>query len=78
MLIGGMGTFAGPIVGVFIFMIVPEVFRNLRQFVPYISAAILFVVAFAMPQGLIGLPKLIWSLLTKTWKGNVVTDAPGN
>jgi branched-chain amino acid transport system permease protein len=78
MLIGGMGTFAGPIVGVLIFMIVPEIFRDLKQFVPYISAAILFIVAFAMPQGLIGLPKLIWSLLKRTWKGDVVTDATGN
>lgn len=58
-LIGGIGSFAGPIVGTAILMIIPELFRELKAFVPYVTAAILFIVVFAMPQGLVGLPGLL-------------------
>ncbi len=58
-LIGGIGSFAGPIVGTAILMILPELFRELKAFVPYVTAAILFIVVFAMPQGLVGLPSLL-------------------
>jgi branched-chain amino acid transport system permease protein len=60
-LIGGIGSFAGPIVGTAILMIVPELFRELKAFVPYVTAAILFIVVFVIPQGLVGLPQLVRS-----------------
>jgi branched-chain amino acid transport system permease protein len=58
-LIGGIGSFAGPIVGTAVLFIIPEFARELKEFLPYLSAAILFIVVFAMPQGLVGLPQLI-------------------
>jgi branched-chain amino acid transport system permease protein len=58
-LIGGIGSFAGPVIGTAILMILPEFFRELKAFLPYVTAAILFIVVFAMPQGLIGLPLLL-------------------
>jgi len=58
-LIGGIGSFAGPIVGTAVLFIIPELFRGLKEFLPYLSAAILFIVVFAMPQGLVGLPQLV-------------------
>ena len=61
LVIGGMGSFPGPIIGVVVLMLIPELLRNLRQFVPFISAAILFLVVYLMPQGLVNLPQLIWS-----------------
>jgi branched-chain amino acid transport system permease protein len=64
-LIGGIGSFAGPIVGTAILMIFPELFRELKAFVPYVTAAILFIVVFAMPQGLVGLPGIIRA----RWRG---------
>jgi branched-chain amino acid transport system permease protein len=63
-LIGGIGSFAGPVIGTAILMILPELFRELRAFVPYVTAAILFIVVFAMPQGLVGLPGLV-----RSWYG---------
>jgi branched-chain amino acid transport system permease protein len=63
-LIGGIGSFAGPIIGTAILMILPELFRELKAFVPYVTAAILFIVVFAMPQGLVGLPGLV-----RSWYG---------
>lgn len=60
-LIGGIGSFAGPIIGTAVLFIIPEFFRGLKEFLPYLSAAILFIVVFVMPQGLVGLPQLVRS-----------------
>jgi branched-chain amino acid transport system permease protein len=67
-LIGGIGSFAGPIIGTAVLFLIPEVFRELKEFLPYLSAAILFIVVFAMPQGLVGLPQLVGSWFVKLRK----------
>ncbi|MFC1864103.1 branched-chain amino acid ABC transporter permease, partial [Thermodesulfobacteriota bacterium] len=60
-LIGGVSHFAGPIVGTFILILIPELFRDLKMYSPFISAAILGVVVYLMPNGLVGLPNMIQS-----------------
>jgi branched-chain amino acid transport system permease protein len=60
-LIGGIGSFNGPIIGTALLVIVPELLRGMKQFVPYISAAILLVVVFVMPDGIVGLPQFVKS-----------------
>jgi branched-chain amino acid transport system permease protein len=64
-LIGGIGSFTGPIIGTTILMMIPEISRKLTAFVPFISAAILLIVAYVMPQGLIGLPQIARSWFTE-------------
>lgn len=59
MTVGGSGLFAGPILGTSVLIIIPELFRSLREYVPFIFAGILLVVLFLMPQGLAGLPAQI-------------------
>ncbi len=56
MTVGGAGLFGGPILGTAVLIIIPELFRSLREYVPFIFAGILLVVLFLMPQGLAGLP----------------------
>jgi branched-chain amino acid transport system permease protein len=65
LMIGGMGSYAGPIIGVIVLMLIPELLRTLKQFVPFVSAAILFLVVYLMPQGLVNLPRLIRSRLSR-------------
>jgi branched-chain amino acid transport system permease protein len=60
-LVGGIGSFAGPLIGTALLVIVPEIFRDLKTFVPYISAGILLLVVYLMPQGLVSLPKIVKS-----------------
>jgi branched-chain amino acid transport system permease protein len=60
-LIGGINSFAGPIIGTAILVLIPEFFRGLKIYSPYISAGILLIVVYLMPQGLAGLPQLIGS-----------------
>ena len=64
-LVGGIGSFAGPIVGTVLLVVVPEIFRELKAFVPYVSAGILLLVVYLMPQGLVSLPRLIRSWLAE-------------
>ena len=59
--IGGIDNFPGPIIGTAFLIIVPEFARALREYVPFISAAMLLIVIFVMPKGLAGLPQLIKS-----------------
>lgn len=58
-LVGGIGSFAGPIVGTFILTLFPEFFRDLKLYSPFVSAAILLVAVYIFPQGLVSLPQLM-------------------
>lgn len=58
-LIGGIGSFAGPVVGTLVMFLTPEFFRDLKAYSPFISAGLLIIVAYLMPQGLVSLPRLL-------------------
>ncbi len=60
-LIGGIGSFAGPIIGTAILVLIPELFRSLKMYSPYITAGILLIVVYAAPGGLASLPRLVRS-----------------
>jgi branched-chain amino acid transport system permease protein len=75
MLVGGIGSFTGPIVGAAVLIIVPELFRGLRQFVPFLFAGILIIIIFVMPQGLVGLPEQIRAWIRERRKRKAVTHA---
>jgi len=55
MLVGGRDRFAGPIIGTAVLVLVPELFRWLKEFAPLILGAIMVIVVFLMPQGIAGL-----------------------
>jgi branched-chain amino acid transport system permease protein len=73
-LIGGIDSFAGPIIGTFILVIIPELFRGLKQYSPYLSAGILLVIVYLVPQGLVSLPKLIKSWYLERRIGKRIAD----
>jgi branched-chain amino acid transport system permease protein len=60
-LIGGIDNFAGPIVGTFVLVLIPGFLRDLKVYSPFVSAAILLIVVYFVPQGLAGLPQLVMS-----------------
>lgn len=57
--IGGMRSFIGPVVGTSVLILVPEIFRALKQFSPYLAAGIMIVVVFFLPEGIVSLPALM-------------------
>jgi branched-chain amino acid transport system permease protein len=62
MIVGGQNSFLGPIVGAAFLTLVPEVARPLKSYMPLLFAAILILVIFFMPEGLVGLPKRLRAL----------------
>ena len=67
-LIGGIGYFAGPIIGTFVLILIPEFFRDLKMYSPFVSAALLGIVVYVMPDGLVGLPKTVVSWIAEPRK----------
>jgi branched-chain amino acid transport system permease protein len=56
MTVGGAESFIGPILGAFVLTMLPEVARALKEYVPFIYAAVLIAVIFFMPDGFAGIP----------------------
>ncbi len=75
-LIGGINSFEGPIIGTFILVMFPEFFRDLKIYAPYVSAIILIVIVYLMPQGLVGLPCLIKSRVKQRRKRRISVLQP--
>ena len=67
-LIGGVENFSGPIIGTFILILIPELFRDLKTYSPFVSAAILGVVVYCMPNGLAGLAETIAIRIRYWWR----------
>lgn len=68
-LIGGLSSFGGPIVGTALLIIVPELLSSLKQFIPFISAAILLIIFYVLHDGLISLPRVIGTRYKKRQTG---------
>jgi branched-chain amino acid transport system permease protein len=64
--VGGANRFAGAIVGAFILTLIPEMFRTLKEYQPFIFAAVLFLVVFLIPRGIVDLPAQIKIMFRKT------------
>jgi branched-chain amino acid transport system permease protein len=76
-LVGGLYSFWGPAVGVGILLIIPEFFfRDLKGYLPYVTAAILLLIAFTMPNGVVGLVNAARARISqRRGKGEVSGDA---
>ncbi|NLV72542.1 MAG: branched-chain amino acid ABC transporter permease [Actinobacteria bacterium] len=78
-LVGGINSYWGPTIGVGILLVIPEFFfRDLRGDLPYVTAAILLIIAFTMPEGIVGLLKLLRARVfaRRRSKEEVSVDAP--
>jgi branched-chain amino acid transport system permease protein len=56
-IVGGRRSLWGAIFGAIILTLIPEVFRMLKEYQPYLFATALMLVIFLMPEGLVGLPE---------------------
>jgi len=74
-LVGGAGSFIGPVVGTAVLVIVPEVFRSLKAFVPFVFGGIMLFVVFFMRQGIAGLFKQLSVKLSGTGKKEMPSRA---
>jgi branched-chain amino acid transport system permease protein len=66
LIVGGTGSFAGPIVGAIVLVLIPYLMGGFKGFAPFFLAGALMIVIFLIPQGLISLPSR-----TKFWIGKL-------
>ena len=58
--VGGIGSTAGSIVGAVVLTLLPELLRGLKEYSDFVYAALLLAFLILLPQGLVGLgPKLV-------------------
>jgi ABC-type branched-subunit amino acid transport system permease subunit len=74
-LIGGIGSFSGPIIGTALLVITPLLLSSLKQFIPFITAGILLIVFYVMRDGLVGIPKLIMSRFGRPRTGKAISTS---
>lgn len=58
-LVGGLGSFAGPIIGVTVLSIIDESFRGLQELRPAFYGLILIATVLFLPDGLVSLPSKV-------------------
>ena len=59
MVVGGSNKFVGPILGATVLTLANNLLRAFAKFQPLFFAAVLLLIVFMMPEGLVGLPKRI-------------------
>ncbi len=69
MVVGGRRRFYGAILGAFILTLLPEFFRVLREYQPFVFVGILLVIIFLLPDGLVSLPEAVKSRIKKVPEG---------
>ena len=71
MLVGGIGSFAGPFVGTPIMFLIPEYLRELKEYSPFIAAFLVLLFVFFLPKGLVGLIKDAFSKYKSRRQGEI-------
>lgn len=64
-IVGGMATFAGPIIGVTLLSITDESFRSFQEYRPLIYGVILIATVMFLPGGLESLPRRVMPLVAR-------------
>lgn len=65
MVAGGMKRFAGPIIGAVVLTILPEWVRVLKVYQPILFAAVLILIIFFLPEGIVSLPERLKKFITE-------------
>jgi branched-chain amino acid transport system permease protein len=65
MVVGGKQKFIGPIIGAVILTLIPELLAMLKQYEPFIFAGVLGLTAIFLPEGLVGLRRVIRSVFRR-------------
>ncbi|MCE5254038.1 MAG: branched-chain amino acid ABC transporter permease [Actinomycetia bacterium] len=65
MVVGGRHRFVGPILGAVVLTVIPELGRGMKEYEPFIYAAVLLLIIVFLPRGLISLPEQVRILLRR-------------
>jgi branched-chain amino acid transport system permease protein len=77
LIVGGMGSISGPVIGAVFLVILPEVFRFLAEFRGVVYGLIMIAVILFRPEGVAGVPGIIQTrgLFSQADKQSIAEDA---
>jgi ABC-type branched-subunit amino acid transport system permease subunit len=66
--VGGVGSLAGSVVGAIALTLLPEALRGFKEYNEFIYGGLLLLVLIAFPKGLVGLWNTLWQRVSVTKK----------
>jgi branched-chain amino acid transport system permease protein len=63
MIVGGTDRFGGAVIGAFVLTLLPELSRVFQEYQPLVFVAVLYLVVFFLPKGIVELPQQMKSLI---------------
>jgi branched-chain amino acid transport system permease protein len=78
MMVGGVNSFYGPIIGTTVLLFIQPLFHNLipEKYIPFIFAGVLLIVLYLLPHGLFGLPQqlTLWTRKLRKEEKNTLQE----
>jgi ABC-type branched-subunit amino acid transport system permease subunit len=75
MIVGGSDRFIGAVIGAFVLTLLPEVSRVFQEYQPLVFVAVLYLVIFLLPKGMIELLQQMKSLIRMPFRGRAKLHA---
>jgi len=75
MIAGGTDRFVGAVIGAFVLTLLPEVSRVFQEYQPLVFVAVLYLVVFLLPRGMVELPQQIKPLIRMFYRGRAKLHA---
>jgi ABC-type branched-subunit amino acid transport system permease subunit len=75
MIVGGTDRFIGAVIGAFVLTLLPEVSRVFQEYQPLVFVAVLYLVVFLLPKGMVELPQQIKPLIRMFYRGRAEPHA---
>jgi branched-chain amino acid transport system permease protein len=78
LIVGGMGSITGPVIGAVFLVVLPEVFRFLAEYRGVVYGLIMIAVILLRPEGIAGVPGIIQTrgLFSQTEKRQLEDTIP--
>jgi len=75
-MVGGRNKFLGPILGAIILVVTPQLSRAMGQWSPFATVAVMIIIAYLLPGGLVSIPETIKNAISKRRDKLEVTAVP--
>ena len=75
MIVGGTNRFIGAVIGAFVLTLLPEVSRVFQEYQPLVFVAVLYLVVFLLPRGMVELPQQMKPLINMFYPGRAKVRA---
>jgi ABC-type branched-subunit amino acid transport system permease subunit len=75
MIVGGTNRFIGAVIGAFVLTLLPEVSRVFQEYQPLVFVAVLYLVVFLLPRGMVELPQQMKPLIRIFYQGRAKLHA---